>query len=55
MTARPSFVAAWAAATRIYDANDSIGKVKQVIGGKVKHNFEIPPDRAGGQIVVPYA
>lgn len=36
-----------AAATRIYDANDSIGKVKQVIGGKVKHNFEIPPDEGG--------
>lgn len=47
MTARPSFVAARAAATRIYDANDSIGKVKQVIGGKVKHNFEIPPDEGG--------
>ena len=47
MTARPSFVAAWAAATRIYDANDSIGKVKQVIGGKVKHNFEIAPDEGG--------
>jgi hypothetical protein len=27
MTARPSFVAAWAA-TRIYDANDSIGKAR---------------------------
>ncbi|CAD6081386.1 type VI secretion system amidase effector protein Tae4 [Escherichia coli] len=47
MSARPSFVAAWAAATRIYDANDPIGKIKRVIGGKVKHNFEIPEQQGG--------
>lgn len=47
MSRRPAFVEAWSAATRIYDARDPIGKVKNIIGGKVKHNFEIPEDDGG--------
>ena len=39
MSRRHTFVEAWSAATRIYDAQDSIVKVKNTIGGKVKHNF----------------
>ena len=47
MSVRPSFVAAWGAAAQIYDANDPLGKVKNVIGGKVKANFDIPEKEGG--------
>ena len=38
MTRRPTFQAAWAAATRIYDPKDPGGAVKRIIGGKVAAN-----------------
>ncbi|MCL9843566.1 T6SS effector amidase Tae4 family protein [Ralstonia solanacearum] len=39
---RPSFAAAWAAATRIYDPTNSGAKVAQVIGGGVEKNINNP-------------
>ncbi|WP_231654746.1 T6SS effector amidase Tae4 family protein [Ralstonia solanacearum] len=39
---RPSFAAAWAAATRIYDPANSEAKVAQVIGGDVEKNINNP-------------
>lgn len=36
---RPSFALAWAASSRIYDRNDPLGKVAEVIGGKVAFNI----------------
>lgn len=47
MGARPRFLAAWTAAKNIYDANDSLGKVKNTIGGAVQRNFEIPVNAGG--------
>ncbi|SFU08647.1 Type VI secretion system (T6SS), amidase effector protein 4 [Kosakonia arachidis] len=44
---RPSFVAAWGAAAQIYDPKDPLTKVKNVIGGKVRTNFEIPESEGG--------
>ncbi|WP_279027136.1 type VI secretion system amidase effector protein Tae4 [Gibbsiella quercinecans] len=47
MGVRPGFISAWTAAKRIYDPNDPISKVKSVIGGAVKRNFEIPVASGG--------
>ena len=47
MANRPSFVAAWGAAAQIYDPKDPLTKVKNVIGGKVRANFEIPESEGG--------
>lgn len=40
--ARPSFLSAWAASARIYDATNPGAKVAQVIGGNVAKNINNP-------------
>ena len=49
MSARSPFLASWSTANKIHDENDPIGRVKHLIGGKVKQNFEIP-ERKGGWV-----
>lgn len=47
MGIRPSFISAWNAAKYIYDEKNTIKRVKDVIGGRIKENFEIPYEKGG--------